>query len=59
MVSILTQIQVNTDAKIKQASEQLSTIGLEGNQTREVLNTLITNNSFSISAQPKILTIKS
>ncbi len=65
MVSILTQIQVNTDAKIKQvasslayASEQLSTIGLEGDQTREVLNTLITNNSFSISASTQNLNHK-
>ncbi len=65
MVSILTQIQVNTDAKIKQvasslayASEQLSTIGLEGDQTREVLNTLITNNSFSISASTQNLNYK-
>ncbi len=57
MSTILAQVQVQVDAELRKlggslayASEQLSAIGLEGDQARVVLSALAANSSFTIEA---------
>jgi hypothetical protein len=57
MVSALTQVQVQVDAELQKigcsityACEQLSTLGLEGNQVRQVLTALAANSSYIVDA---------
>ncbi len=57
MTSILTQVQVSVEAELRKlgtslvyASEQLSAIGLAGDQARAVLSALAANSSFTIEA---------